>query len=142
MDGFSVGGAISVDPKNKGLESYDAGIRYEQDDFNFNLQTLKSGQSIQFGYYHRINSVNQIGVRGAYARDGDRRNLDFVQQYDLNSSTITKTALSTSGVAQFAVEHSLNDPRVKVNFASSFNFKGGASFAADKFGLGFTFGDY
>lgn len=143
MDGFSVGGSVVLDPQGENkVSAYDAGIRYEQDNVNFNVQTAKTGSKIKAGYYHRVNSSNSVGLLGVFDRENNTRTLTVVNDYDIDANTCTKVSLDTTGVARVALEHSLADPRVRVNVAQSFNFAGGSKFTADKFGLGLTFGDY
>jgi hypothetical protein len=142
-DGFSVGGVINLNPQGENkVGDYDAGFRYEQDNFNFNVQTAKKGQKVNAGYFHRISNIHQFGLFGSLDRSNNARTLTLLNDYDLDSNTCTRVSLDTTGVARVALEHSLADPRVRVNVAQQLDFKGNSKFTASKFGLGLTFGDY
>jgi hypothetical protein len=142
-DGFSVGGVINLNPQGENkVGDYDAGFRYAQDNFNFNVQTAKRGQRVNAGYFHRISNIHQFGLYGTLDRSSNARTLTLLNDYDLDSNTCTRVSLDTTGVARVALQHSLADPRVRINVAQQLDFKGGSKFTASNFGLGLTFGDY
>jgi hypothetical protein len=142
-DGFSVGGVINLNPQGENkVGDYDAGFRYAQDNFNFNVQTAKRGQRVNAGYFHRISNIHQFGLYGTLDRSSNARTLTLLNDYDLDSNTCTRVSLDTNGTARVALQHSLADPRVRVNVAQQLDFKGNSKFTASKFGLGLTFGDY
>jgi hypothetical protein len=63
-------------------------------------------------------------------------------KYKLDDSTAIYKKLDSSGVLSSSIEHKLANPALKVNAAAQFNLFGTNCCAAEKFGLGLTFGDF
>jgi hypothetical protein len=154
MDGFTLGGGAKFTPNDNKFSATDVGIQYADSDFQFYAVTEKSGKALNAGYFHKVNSKYELGVKVNYvlpvaadeenkvAEVAGKRTISLVNQYKIDADQSVKVAADTTGKVLFGYQKTLADPKVKVNFASVYNVKGDAKFVAQDFGLKFTFGDY
>jgi len=149
FDGLSVGGELKVKVDNdQTLEDHNVALQYQTGDLTASLNTEKKGDVIRAAAVYNPFSNYSIGLE--YVSDEFdnlptqplKKLLNVVTQYEVDLSTTTKFRWSNSGDLGFALERRLRSPQVAVLFSSSFKTKGTSDFRADKFGLGFTFGDY
>ena len=148
-EGFTVGGQIKFDPIASKLESSDVGFHYTPTtnaDFEFDVQTMNSGKSVNVGYFHKLNTDHQIGVNFLFdkAAEADTKGtyeLSMANQYQIDNATSVKMVGSTTGSVLVGYEQKLSSPDVLFNFAVGFDVSGDAKLTPVKTGFKFTFGD-
>jgi len=74
-------------------------------------------------------------------KDGST-NLTLGSKYKLDENTSIFKKVDTSGILSTSIQHTLANPAVKVNVAAQHNLFSSNACAAEKFGLGMTFGDF
>lgn len=142
FQGLSVGGAVSVDATQGSLTDYNLGVQYTADDFTASLQTKQRADVINASWYHKVNRNQTAGVQFTTNPFAGSKQLTFATEYQLDVDTTVKAKANSNGVLAVAVEHRLQNPRLKYNVAGEFNSVGAGIPQASKFGLGLSFGDY
>jgi len=150
VDGLSVGGELKVKvDTDHHVEDHNVGAQYQQGDLTATLSTEKKGDVIRASALYAPSRDYSIGVE--FVSDEQEllptapafhKILNVVTQYEYDPNTTTKFRWSNSGDLGFAVEHRLRNPQLAVLFSSAFKTKGTTDFRAEKYGFGFTFGDY
>jgi hypothetical protein len=141
FQGLSVGGQVDLD-SNASLKDYNLGVQYTAGDFTGTLQTRERADIIDASWYHKVNRNQTAGVQFTTNPFAGSKQLTFATQYELDVDTTLKAKANSNGVLSAAVEHRLQNPRLKYNVAGEFNSVGAGIPKASKFGLGFSFGDY
>jgi len=150
FDGLSVGISGQVEPSSEDvLTDYNCGAEYTQSDLTVSLFTEKKGSVITASYWQKISGDCNLGV--SLKMDPDVANemkegqhvLTVAAQYQLDSATGVAIKGDTSGEVCGSIEHVLKNPSLKLGIGASFDSKKTTNlFAADKFGISCTFGDF
>jgi len=144
FDGITVGGEVKgrVD-QDPSVEDHNVGAQYQKDNLTLSLTTEKKGDVIRASYYYAPTKTYAIGAEFvADSADSFRRVLNVASQCEYNPDTTAKFRWSTGGDIGAAVEYRLRNPNVAVLFSTNFKARGTSDIRADKFGVGFTFGEY
>lgn len=145
QDGLSVGGVVKGNLTFEGTQAavkdYNVGFQYAGADYQAALVTENKGDKVKVSYFHQVNSAHALGARFTYDQNSGSRGLELGTQYKVDGATTLKVKADTSGDVSTNVEHTLSNPKVKVNVSSGFDAKS-YSFKTNKFGVGLSFGDY
>jgi len=148
FEGFSVGGQARYDTATSDLEDYNAGAEYSHDDFTASLVTTDRADKLVASYFHKIKNrtaglKTYVGGRFEYdlTKQANNRVLTVGAEHEVDRSTTVKGKYDSSGTLSAAIEHRLDNPSLKLNFASQWSGKNKTT-TPEKFGFGVTFGDY
>lgn len=127
---------------SKGLKDYNFKLDYKQKNLLAQAKT-SSGRS-------QLNAwVAQECCPGMYWGAQINHNLTksatvltVGSKYTLDKNTAIYKKVDSSGILSSSIEHKLANPALKVNAAAQFNLFGSNCCAAEKFGLGLTFGAF
>ena len=136
-DGLSFGCKLDFAP---GASSPDVGLgfNYSESDFAVSLLTTDKPANVTAQLYHQASADLQTGFSFASPSNV----VTFANQYQFDKDTMGKYTFSTSGTVQAAIQHTLANPKAKVNLAAKFSTKNGYSnFKSESTGLSFTLGD-
>jgi len=144
FDGVTVGGEVKgrVDHEHN-IEDHNVGAQYQKDNFTVSFNTEKKGDVLRVSYFYAPSKDYTVGAE--FVTDGAdtfRKVLNVASQYEYNSNTTAKFRWSTGGDFGGAMEYRLRNPNVAVLLSANLKAKGTSDIRADKFGVGFTFGDY
>lgn len=147
FDNISLGGQVSVVADNSvEVNDYNLGVEYTYARSVASLWTEQQADFAVFNYYHLVQPNNAIGAQFKVEVGGTHStNLTLANEYNFDNITSIKSKLDfPTGVLTTAFERRFVNPKVKFNIAASFtpaNFMS-KPVAADKFGIGLTFGAY
>jgi len=148
FDGFSVGGQARYDTATSDLEDYNAGAEYSQDDFTATLVTTDRADKLVASYFHKIKNRTAglktvVGGRFEYdlTKQANNRVLSVGAEHDIDKITTVRGKVDSNGSISAVVEHRLDNPSLKLQFAAQWSGKN-KSTTPEKFGLGLNFGDY
>jgi hypothetical protein len=124
------------------LKDVNVKLDYKQDKLLAQAKTAKGrteftawvAQQYCKGFYWGAQVNHNLKAGSTQVTLGSRFNLD-------DNTTVFKK-LDSDGKLACSIEQKLSNPAVKVNAATQFNLLGSSMFAAEKFGVGFTLGDY
>jgi hypothetical protein len=153
-EGLSVGGTTKV-AADLSIKDYNVAVQYSGAGVSLACLTANKLSDVTVSYFNKVNADYTVGAmykyKGAVAAGSDDEkdkpasiSLAFGNQYQLDKDTLLKTAVDTSGVVNTALIHTMANPSLKLNIASSFNYSstgGFASFTPGKFGVGVSLGD-
>lgn len=142
FQGLSVGGAVAVDAAGSKLNDYNLGVQYQTKEFTGSLRTADSADTINASWYHVVNNNQNLGVEFSTNPFRGTKLLTLATEYQVDVDTTVKGKLNSAGVLAAAVEHRLQNPRLKYNVAAEFNVAGAGIPKASRFGLGMEFGQY
>jgi len=139
-EGISLGAQLNFSNASGSFDTPDVnmGFNFAENDFQFSLvtETTKAGPFVRAKYFQQVSKDLQSG----FQFDSDNTvTLGFENKLD--NSTIWKNTLSTKGVINTAIQHTLANPRAQLNLAASFNTTNGFDWSAQKYGLGVTLGE-
>jgi len=141
--GMSVGGAVRLDLTGADtVKDYNLGVQYSASDFTAALVTSDRADTINASVYHKMNRNQQVGVAFNTNPFKGTKELTFATQYAVDVDTTVKAKFSSNGTIGTAVEHQLQNPRLKYNVAAEFNTTGASIPQASRFGVGVTFGQF
>jgi voltage-dependent anion channel protein 2 len=144
LDGFAVGANGKYDFTKSEVNTYNAGAEYSAKDFTASVKTDKKFEAVLGSYYHNVSTgrAGKTQVGGQFSHDFNKKAsvLTIGTEHDVDAATTLKAKVDSEGAVAGAVEHRLANPAVKINAAAAFNKNTG--FAAQSFGVGFTFGDF
>jgi len=150
-EGLAVGGQVlfRVD-KDQNLQDYNVGAQYDHDSFVGAIHTEAQGDVIRASLLHNVSRTHALGVefisdefdRLSKPAEPRRKVLNFASEYKVDGNTTVKVRLSNSGEVAAAVEHRLLNPKVAINYSVQSKVKGTSSHKFEKWGLGFTLGEY
>lgn len=147
FDGVSLGGECSTNFSNKfDLSNKDFKMAFEiaEDDFSFGLATgTDSAKNLCLtgSFFQQVAKGHSRGIKFVNSENSTNI-LTLVTKYDLDNSTSLKTSVSTEGVVQNALTHTLSNPSAKLNLATKFKTSNGFDWSAQEYGLGVTLGDF
>jgi len=148
FEGFAVGGQARYDTATSDLEDYNAGAEYSHDDFTATLVTTDRADKLVASYYHKIKNRQAglktfVGGRFEYdlTKQANNRVLTVGAEHDVDRTTTVKGKYDSSGTLSGVVEHRLDNPSLKLNFAAQWSGKNKTT-TPEKFGFGVNFGDY
>jgi hypothetical protein len=143
-DGVSLGAVMDLNLDDKfqstGVD-FNMAFQISEDDFSFGLAT-ETQDDKSVGLKAKFHQVVSSSHQRALLYSSPDNVLTLVAQHDLDDVTSLKVAISTQGVIQTALKHTLSDPRAKLNLATEFETTNGFQLTAKKFGLGVTLGDF
>jgi len=153
-DGVSVGASAKFvkDAKTNGVADYNVGVEYTDKDYTVTVKTEKVLDTVKIGFIHKVDSDLTVGADASVARSNGDRTLTFGSEYALDKTTTIKSHLKnenktgkdgkTSSTTDFAVAYTqkFENPKVQLAYAAQFGYATG--FAATKFGVAATFGDF
>jgi len=138
FDGISLGAKVAFDNAFVNPDMNMA-FNYGEKDFQFTVatETRKDGPAIVGKFFQQVNSNLQSG----FSFESPENKLTLASQLNLDSATIFKNTLSTDGIVNASIQHTLANPKVQVNLAGQFKTANFREFTSQKYGLGFTLGD-
>lgn len=153
-EGLSVGGSTKV-TSDFSVKDYNVAVQYSGAGVSLACLTANKLSDVTVSYFNKVNSDYTVGAMYKYkaavpAKSDDQKDkpssitLAFGNQYKLDKDTVFKSAVDTTGALNTSLEHTMANPSLKLNIASSFNYvstDGVASFAPGKFGVGVSLGD-
>jgi len=142
FQGLSAGGEAAFNLSASKLTDYNLGVQYQAGDFTSTLKTAKCADVINASWYYKANRNYQVGAQFSTNPFVGSKQITFASQYQVDVDTTAKVKADSNGVIAAAVEHRLQNPKLKVNVAAQFQAVGQGVPRATKFGLGATFGDY
>lgn len=144
FDGVSVGAQCVVNVANGAqVNDTNVGVEYTKDNLTTSVFTEKNCDFLTASFFQKVNKDTNVGASFKYEIAGKQSRsftVGFEQKLDFDTSVKAKAELP-SGVLSTAIEHRLNNPRVQVGVASSFNLTK-QPLTVDSIGFGFTLGDY
>jgi hypothetical protein len=147
VDNIAVGGQIAVAAGNTNeVTDYNLGVDYTHVDSVASIWTESQADVAVFNYYHLVKPTNAVGVQFKVEIAGNHSTqLILANEYKVDTNTTVKSKVEfPSGVVSTAFEHKLVNPKLKFNVAASFTPANFVSkpVAADKFGIGLSYGDF
>jgi len=148
-EGIAVGGEVKakVDHEPQ-LNDYNLGVQYQTGALTVAGSTEKRGDVHRLSaYYQTFTKDYTLGVElvsdefDHLPTAPQRRVVNVVTQYEYNPDLTAKFRWSDSGEFGLALEHRLRNPNISLLFSSSLKSKG-SDVRLDRFGVGFTLGDY
>jgi len=145
MDGITVGGEVKgkVDHEHH-IDDHNFAAQFQKDNFTASMTTEKKGEIIKTSYYYTPSKEYTVGAE--FVTDGTtdtlRKVLNVASQCECNPDTTAKFRWSSCGDFGAALERRLRNPNVALLVSANFKVKGTTDIRVDKFGVGFTFGDY
>jgi len=111
--------------------------------FTVSFNTEKKGDVLRLAYYYAPYREYIVGAEiSTDGADSFRKVLNVASQCEYNPNTTAKFRWSTCGDFGAAVEYRLRNPNVAVLLSTNLKLRGTSDVRADKFGVGFTFGEY
>lgn len=143
-DGVWLGGLGTTNVASDGkFSTPDLDLHFElrEKDFTVGLscESAEDGSAKLLGkFYQDVSSDLQRGL----VFDWHSRSLTFASKYALADDTTVKTSISTEGIIQTALTHTLSNPKAKVNVATEFHTTNGFDLSVKRHGIGVTLGDF
>jgi len=145
FDGFSVGGQARYDTATSDFEDYNAAAEYTHDDFTATIVTTDRADKLTGSYIHRLK--NRAGLKSLVGgrfefdltKNNNARVLTIGAEHEVDKSTTVKGKIDNNGTLAAVVEHRLDNPSLKLQFAAQWK---GKNTTPEKFGFGLNFGDY
>jgi hypothetical protein len=140
FEGISLGGKVTGNLSDGSSPDVNMGLNFAEDDFQFSLitETGESGPIVKAKFNQQVNADLQSG----FEFSNPDNTLTLGSQYRLDSATLFKSTISTSGIIKTAIQHTLANPRAQVNLASEFSTTNGFDLSANQYGLSVTLGDF
>lgn len=139
-DGLSVGAEVKANASGC-VSDYNVGCEYAQPDFNVTLKTTKKGEEISASYFQKVSKATSLGSLFFHNPESDVRRLSVGVEHKLDSDTVVKTKVDSTGILATAIEHRLSQGPL-LGVAGSFNLLSKEPLAAQQFGFSLKFGDY
>jgi len=139
MDGISVGAKLNFEGSK--CSDYNMAFNFAEDDFQFTLITETTKEKkpvVRAKFFQQVNADLQSG----FQYDSPSNVVTLAFQKKLDAVTTVKAAVTTEGLVNTALQHTLSNPRAQLNLAAQFKTVNGLSLsAAEKYGINWTVGD-
>jgi len=142
LDGVSVGAKVKLRvDEEEPLKDWGVSAQYEKKQFIGTILTERKFDLLRFTYFQTVRTHLQIG--GEILVDGTKPKVfTFASQYQIDPATLAKLRANNNGEVAAVVEHRLQNPKVQVGATAEYEISGFRSFAAKRFGISLTFGDF
>lgn len=131
-----------VDLAGGALKDYNFKLDYKQAKLLASAKTSDSRSKLTVNVCNTVCAGFYWGAQVDHCLKSSSTKLTVGMKNNLDKTTTGFIMADSEGAVSAAVEHRLTNPSLKVNAAAQFNLLGSAPLAAQKFGLGMTFGDY
>lgn len=125
-----------------GLKDYNFKLDYTQKDLDATVKTTKGRSVFTAGVASQWCKGWYFGAQVEHNLKASSTNVTVGSKHRVDDNTSIYTKVDSTGALATSLEHKLANPALKVNAAAQFNLKGSNCVAAEKFGLGLTFGDF
>lgn len=125
-----------------GLKDYNFKVDYTQKSLLATVKTSSGRSKFTAGVAQQWCKGWYFGAQVEHNVKAASTNLTVGSKSKIDDNTAIFAKVDSTGVLAASVEHKLANPALKVNAAAQFNLKGSNCCAAEKFGLGMTFGDF
>lgn len=143
--GGEVKGKLDHDPQ---VNDHNVGAQYQNGPWTLAVNTEKQTDVVRASSFYQTPlkdySVGVEVISDEYDHlpsSPQKKILNVVTQYEYNPDLTTKFRWSNGGEFGFALEHRLKNPNISLLLSSNLKSKG-TDVRLDKFGVGFSLGDY
>jgi len=144
-DAMGLGVKGKYDTSKGEISDFGAAAEYKTSNLTATLATEERAEKLVGSYYHPLSSGktivgSQISIN--VANPSAPRTLSLVGQHEAER-TLLKGKVDSDGVISAVVEQRLTNPQLRFALAAQWRVANGKKdVSPDKFGVGFTFGDY
>jgi len=148
FEGVTVGGEVKarVDEEQR-LDDYNVAGQYQRGALTLAFNSERKLEVVRTSAFYTPSLFYSLGVElvvddfNHLSTAPLSKILNFVTQYEYTSDITTKFRWSSDGEVGLALEHRLRNPNLSLLLSSNFKTKGN-DVRFDRFGVGFTLGDY
>jgi len=139
FDGLSVGGSAKVNGQSHGVEDYNAGVQYQQNDFTGTIKTEDQADIVVGSYLHQVSREVEVGARFKYNINTNARLFTFGFGYQVDPETHVRAKVSSDANVETVFERRLASPLL--TYALTSKFDAAKSHVPTEFGVLFQFGE-
>jgi len=141
MGDITVGADVTLD-SSFAPSSYNAGAQYAAGDITAAVVTGKNFSVLTALAHYKFDKKLVLGASADYNTAKGDTKFAVGTDYSLDKSTSVRAKFASDSTIGLAFSHALSNPSMKVGVSSQHNALGDNIFAAQKFGISLTFGEY